>query len=220
MQTVQTQHTHVTNRQGIEFAELARQADMKRKDVSDFLSNKRNVENLFIDMDPVRWERILKQSFGKVHIIKNLKVDYSRRFVEAANAAQGTKADNNKWEFINMQDRYDTNNQEVLTETAILFNLNDCEYNDLIHSLQWAMSHRLQLASPQLLFAIAEAFPSLNQELGYETMLLTETESGTSSPRSCNYDRTLCSVKWEGVKREVISDIYFNKKYNWFVFRK
>lgn len=178
---------HVTNRNGVQLAELAREHGVSRRDFVEFLKDKQRVKKFF-DMELMPWFQKIKKAAEKAHInchYVEVEVDYKITHREAV--LLGGPQTHSKHDIFKMGKKYQLLNNKKATEIIIL--LTNCStFGD---ARKFGRENDLDFTTPHVPFAIGEKFPNLNYELGVENLIISETTA-------CNFKDSwyLCSVAW------------------------
>jgi len=192
---------HVTDRQGMQFAENAREFGLTWEEFSTFLNNKEKLESFLKSLQDNEWFENLKKSAEKigarVHLIEGLVVDYTKSHNQAVlDGAPETFSNNN---VLKVADQSVIRVQKTI-ETIILLNWENGG-GSYEKALQWGLANGLRKTTTHTLFAIGESFPKLNYKLGQNPMYVVET-TGCTSESSSN----ACHLWWIGAKRRALLD--------------
>lgn len=209
---------HVTNRQGVQLANFAREKKVSREAFALFLKDEKKRKKFFDELkNGDNWFEKLQaeaQKIGaRVHLIR-LKVDYTKPHNESAMAG-GPQTPAN-YNVLKVADKYQPSENEVTEETIILFNWinGGGSYSKAIN---WGLSNGLLKTTPHVPFAIGEQFPNLNYTLGLNPMYVVETTG-------CSFrdDARACFVCWRGARRKsrLACQSAFGDGNDWFAFRK
>ncbi|MEA3399455.1 MAG: hypothetical protein U9R00_03025 [Patescibacteria group bacterium] len=213
---------HITNRQGVQLAQKARENGVSRSDFKKFLDNPVKLKDFFMELnEDNKWFEKLQanaQEIGaRVHLIPKLIVDYAKSHNELAMA--GGPQTGSGYNVLKVGDKYPSIGNKVVEEVIILFNWPK-DGGSYQKAVEWGLSNGLQKTVPKEAFTIGQQFPKLNYELGPNPMYVAETTgcSFGGDPDTCD----TCFVWWSDAKRE--SNLYWQGDFGsddvWFAFRK
>ncbi|MFA7285984.1 MAG: hypothetical protein WC011_04055 [Candidatus Paceibacterota bacterium] len=209
---------HVTNRQGVQLVEYAREFGLSRQEFLDFLNNKEKLENFMRSLQSNQvWFDNLQKSVEKIgarlHLIENLVVDYSIPHNQAA--MSGGPQTGSDYNVLKVTDLYQSE-KKVVTETIVLLNYPKGGGN-YSNTVAWGMKNGLVKTTPHVPFAIGENFPKLNYDLGSNPMYVVETTGCTFGSRA-----SACGVWWGDAERKSSLNWQsgFGNGIDWFAFRK
>lgn len=198
MQPENTQVKHVMNRHGVELAQLARNFGTSREDFVSFLKDKQRTGEFFGMLDNYNWfiklQAEAEKVGGRVHLISNLVVDYSRPHNKAAMAGGPQTGPNSN--VLKVDYKYEPLDRKKVTKTILLFNW-PTPYGSYKKAVKWGLSNGLHKTTPHVPFAIGEQFPKLNYELGPNPMYVVETTGSTWGS-----DELACCVSWRDAWRQ------------------
>jgi len=150
---------------------------------------------------------------GRVHLFKNVLVDYSRNHNAAA--MTGGPDTGKNYDVLKAGDTYPLPLSKKVTETFVSFNWPEGE-GSYDKAVTFGVSNGLERTIPHEVFAVGEHFPNLNHELGVNPMYVAETTG-------CwfNDHAEACYVWWGDAKREsrLRWQSNFVHKHGWFLFR-
>ena len=208
---------HVTNRQGVQFAKIAREK-ISREEFGKFLNDPAKLQKFFDEMkNGDNWFEKLQIEASKigarVHLVR-IKVDYTKSHNEAALA--GGPQTGSDYNVLKVGDKYQPSENKMTDEAIVLFNWikGGGSYQKAV---EWGLSNGLSKTTPHIPFAIGEQFPNLNYTLGPNPMYVVET-TGCSFNGSAN----ACCVYWRDAERFSALDwrCDFGGDRAWFAFRK
>ena len=187
---------HVTNRQGVQFAKIAREK-ISREEFGKFLNDPAKLQKFFEEMkNGDNWFEKLQIEASKigarVHLVR-IKVDYTKSHNEAA-LAGGPQTDSG-YDVLKVADKYQPSENKVTDEAIVLFNWikGGGSYQKAV---EWGLSNGLSKSNPHEVFAIGEQFSNLNYTLGPNPMYVVETTG-----YSFNGSAGACYVYWDDSKR-------------------
>ena len=210
---------HVTNRQGVQLADFAREEKVSREQFALFLKDEKRRKKFFEEiMNGDDWFQKLEASAkaigARVYLIPKLVVDYTKPHNESAMAG-GPQTPSN-YNVLKVADKYQPSENKVTEETIVLFNW-EKGGGSYPKAIEWGLSNGLLRTTPHVPFAVGEQKPNLNYELGPNPMYVVET-TGCSFGGSAS----ACYVWWSAAKREssLYWQDYFGYGNGWFAFRK
>lgn len=219
MQTAKS-FEHVTNRQGVQLADKARENGVSREEFKNFLNDPQRLQKFFnsLKLENLDWFEKLQIEAEKIdarlYLIPKLRVDYSKTHKEAA--MTGGPQTGSDWNVLKVGDKYILPTNTTVDEVIILLNYPKGG-GDYIKTGNWGIKNGLEKSVPHEVFAIGEQFPKLNYTLGPNPMYVVETTG-------CSFDgrAIACCVYWFDAKRLSFlgwqSD--FGRGGAWFAFRK
>jgi hypothetical protein len=209
---------HVTNRQGVQLAQKARENGVSREGWTEFLADQERLEKFFDAMkNNDNWFEKLQSEASKigarVHLLK-VRVDYTKTHNQSAMA--GGPQTGSDYNVLKVANLYQQSENKVIEETVILFNWikGGGSYPEAI---EWGLKNGLLRTTPHVPFSIGEQFPDLNYKLGPNPMYVVETTG-------CSFDglADACCVCWHDAKLK--SSLYWQSPFgnglDWFAFRK
>lgn len=217
MQSRQTS-MHVTNRQGVQLADYAREHGVTREDFTKFLTDKEAVKNFLngLKTDPEWFTKLQAEAVkigGRVHKL-DVPVNYTRSHNDAA-LAGGPQTDST-YNVLKVGGLYTSRENKTVTETIVLFNWpkGGGSYDKAV---AFGLANGLDKTVPHEAFAVGEHFPKLNYDLGPNPMYVVETTG-------CSFDGELqaCGVWWDDARRKsgLNWQSVFGRGRDWFAFRK
>lgn len=155
-----------------------------------------------------------KKIGAQIHVIHNLRVDYTRGHNEAAMAG-GPQTDSS-YNVLKVADKYQPSENKLTAETIVLLNYPKGGGN-YGKTVEWGLSNGLRKTTPHVPFAIGEELPKLNYDLGPNPMYVVETTGCTFGGGA-----RACGVWWRDAKRRSGLRWQHNFGYDndWFAFRK
>ncbi|MEO5646376.1 MAG: hypothetical protein ABIO57_01230 [Candidatus Paceibacterota bacterium] len=218
MQSEKTKH--VTNKQGTQFAALARKFGVSREDFAGFIKDEKKVKTLFESMNTETdaWFESLQAAATKIgarlHLITNLVVDYSKSHNDAAMA--GGPQTESSYNVLKVSDKYQPSENKLTNETIVLLNYPKGGGN-YGKTVQWGLENGLRKTTPHASFAVGEHKTKLNYELGPNPMYVVETTGCTFGGGT-----DACYVWWDDARRKSNLDWQdnFGNGRDWFAFRK
>lgn len=209
---------HVTNRQGMQLAEHARNFGVSRKEFKKLLDNPIRLQEFFnsLKQDNLDWFPELLVEAGKigacVHVV-TVMVDYTKSHYDAAMA--GGPQTPSDYNVLKVGDKYDLPETGTIEEIIILlrcFN-NRLKYHEIV---EWGIKNGLNKTVPHEIFAIGEGSTRYNYELGLYPIRVVET-TGCSYG---NHDRA-CNVYFHSSGREssLRQQSDFGGNHTWYAFR-
>lgn len=215
----QKKFKHVTNRQGVQLADLAREEKVSREQFANFLKDPEKIRKFFDELkNGDDWFLKLQTSAEKVgarvYLIPKLVVDYTKSHNESAMAGGPDTPSN--YNVLKFGDKYPSIENKVMEEAIVLFNWpkGGGSYQKAI---EWGLSNGLQRTVPREVFAVGKQLPNLNYELGQNPMYVVETTG-------CTFDggSYACCVWWRDATR--LSSLhwqsFFDDGFVWFAFCK
>ena len=210
---------HVTNRQGVQLADFAREEKVSREQFAQFLKDEQRRKKFFEEIRNgndwfLKLQKSAEKIGGRVYLIPKLVVDYTRPHNEAAMA--GGPQTGSNYNVLKVADKYQPSENKATEETIVLFNWpkGGGSYSKAI---EWGLSNGLLRTTPHVSFAIGEQKLNLNYELGPNPMYVVET-TGCSFEGHSN----ACYVWWNVARRE--SNLSWQGDFGyglgWFAFRK
>ena len=207
---------HVTNRQGVQLAQLARESRVSREDFKNFLDNETSVKSFLSSLSSDGWIKKLEASAakigGRIYIIE-LSIDYAKPHNDAAMA--GGPQTGSDYNVLKVGDLYQPENKKI-TETVILFNWPNGG-GSYQKAVEWGLENGPRKTTPHVSFAVGEKFPKLNYDLGPNPMYVVETTG-------CSFlgGAYACCVYWDVAERDSCLrwQDYFGDDSDWFAFRK
>ncbi len=220
---------HVTNRQGGQFATIARNSGLSRDALAKFLKDPKKSDLFFAEISKPEdeWLQKMKASARKAGFLFHcvtIVVDYARSYKSAAMAGgpdtypPDTNLENEEFDFY-----YQIPEKKKVIETIVMLN-NGPNFQQLVNyhsAVRWALENGLRQTTPHVPFAVAERFPNLAEELkpGYSPLYVIET---TRLKSRHNGDMFHWGVGWNNGSRTCKSghDSGICGNANWYTFCK
>jgi hypothetical protein len=218
---------HVTNRNGVQLAKLAREYGVSRENFTTFLKDKKRTGKFFteffeeLNADP--WFEKIKVEAGKigarVHLIPKLTVDYALPYNEAAEKG-GSETEELDWMYghiLECAGKYQLPDDKQTDETIVLINFLKEGDNSYEKAVAFGLKQGLRLTTPHVPFAIGEIYPKLNYELEPVISVVETTGYISKEQWPC-----ACYVLWDGSQRtpDIRVQSIFNSECDWFAFSK
>ena len=210
---------HVTNRQGVQLANLARKSEVPREKFAEFLKDNMRIEKFFCELrngdgwpEKIQNLKLEAEKIGARIFVTELSVDYTKSHNESA--MLGGPQTGSDYNVLKVGNLYQPENK-IINETIILLNWpnGDGSYQKAV---EWGLSNGLRKTTPHVPFTVGEKYPKFNYEIGSNPSYVVETTG-------CSFDgnANACCMSWSDAERKSSlnwqSD--FGSSSGWFAFR-
>lgn len=211
---------HVTNRQGVQFAEKARKSGVSREKFAEFLKDNMRVEKFFCELrngdswpQKIQELKLTAEKIGARIFVTELSVNYTKSHNDAAMV--GGPQTGSGYNVLKVGDLYQPENK-VINETIVLLNWPEGG-GSYQKAVEWGLSNGLRKTTPHVPFTIGEKYPKFNYEIGSNPSYVVETTGCSFSG-----DADACYVYWDDAGRESSLgwQSYFVDGGGWFAFLK